>query len=1587
MADNPYEQWAPDQTEDEDVTGSTASDENPYAQYASKAPADDSNPYAQYAPQSDQPQTSAIGAGIRSAAREALPTAGALTAGVGGAGFARAAAEGANLGKFAGPIGAVAGGVLGGFIGGAAMSEAQRAVMDILGLGDIASGYNPWSKEYQAADEAQHPLATKIGSAVPILTGMAIDPAAGVGQRVLSGGLMGASDVGQQLVEKGKVDDPASAAISTAAGVIAPTPRAPLAKVESLSGKLAGKLLGGGSLTSQAKPQTTPGTPGRPDINADAAADQTNAAKKEDIVEANDLTLVPPGVAQEQTPVRVGYDDPDVVGNPEGQAGMLKKTAAKPSDPTRNLGKQPSYATGEGDAVTTGQVDPATQLALKTTQGQEKTTVTVNGQTSTAEGPGSANRAVAASQGQPAQPLSAYERKYFENTPVENVQLEAEKAEKYGQTDRAAALRAIENEKLAERNGTSSGTNLTPQPQQQEPDVTAPVTNEEGVRVAPPKARAAKTPKVVRDAITLMRNSDHPNPEELVKQFTALSPETQKALAERGKAQREQNRPTIEGVPSDTGNGAPAAVQVRDKADAERKQAATDAIKKVYPDLQAITPDDPQAVRKFNDIMRAATAENKGVDPIKGYPARQKSQEYQLLNAARKAMGGKAEAVKAFHALNNEQKSGLTPQLTQETDRINADIELNPRTGIDTEKQDFADNAAPARIDFEPALPDRDAKGNLLPNQDRMHAQNDFQDWLAGLSDKDYAAATHGFDVEQELRSGSDPKELKKQMITQLADDYLRRNNTQPKVPPVMEPVPAEDATGTPKPIANRADLAEVNPVRRLDPTSPEGREIAKAALERANANVGTKAEQRAATKDKIASAKEAGLTEPAWKQFIANDAGHVKVPVLEWMQQKFDSLWSPDRAPYAKEYSKSLGDEFNTRANKSLNLDMFLRDTARSAPNLTEAEWRDMDRAYRQRKLDTLPQKLQDVQRDVIQPLIDRYNKMYDHVRTLDPSLDLPMRKQTISEFAPQTAMGKTEVDNPDVNDPIIGKRGLTNYDSAVMDRNFFALDDGKGTRKLLRADKFDGQAGDKVKDKSGKVWEVDHALPEEIARSTDVHYHENPLYNWSRALRGVENIRENLLEKQRIANDKRFLAASTTNKELAEKLGYVQTKMTQFQQRDGKDLFMDKRIAYVMDDFAQAGFDDWTLQGLRNMSTGLAKVLYTFGPIIHMFNEADLWTVGRGFDWLTPGGMRSLGVNGFKAIKSVSTQDDLQTQIRALGGNPMLAGSLTRGIMGQIAKKAGIEIAQNPSKWDPLARTFGISTSKIANGMYNQSTKGMWWLSDVLLTQRVLENMDLRKMSMTDAIKEAHEFISDYRVGGTVAGSRFISKALQDPAVSLFGRYHMGIFNTYGNIIKKLVAGSGSQRVQAIGQLMVAGAMAYGMYPLLDKAAQAITGNPHATFGRRGFSALPYAVSQLAQGKKDLTAVTPSIFTPSMPLNAFLEGIKNRDYTGKHIVEQGDLRSVKGATRAAGQEAEFAAQNLVSPYSTVARASEQPNASVGSVAKKVATSTLGIKDPTQREIAYNNKLIRENKSAADQRFKRPHGLIESTVNKVFGR
>lgn len=161
-----------------------------------------------------QPQSSALGAAARGAERSALPTA----AGV--ASFAPGAEIGGLLGSPLGPIGAGVGALAGGLTtslgGGYLANKAQDYLLKQFPDAAKAIGLG---NEQQAADQAQHPLASFAGGLAP--QALAMRPGAGLDLLARGTGAVigGGQEAASEYAGDGPMD-PAKIALATGAGAL-----------------------------------------------------------------------------------------------------------------------------------------------------------------------------------------------------------------------------------------------------------------------------------------------------------------------------------------------------------------------------------------------------------------------------------------------------------------------------------------------------------------------------------------------------------------------------------------------------------------------------------------------------------------------------------------------------------------------------------------------------------------------------------------------------------------------------------------------------------------------------------------------------------------------------------------------------------------------------------------------------------------------------------------------------------------------------------------------------------------------------------------------------------------------------------------------------------------------------------------------------------------------------------------------------------------------------------------------------------------------------------------------------------------------
>lgn len=481
---------------------------------------------------------------------------------------------------------------------------------------------------------------------------------------------------------------------------------------------------------------------------------------------------------------------------------------------------------------------------------------------------------------------------------------------------------------------------------------------------------------------------------------------------------------------------------------------------------------------------------------------------------------------------------------------------------------------------------------------------------------------------------------------------------------------------------------------------------------------------------------------------------------------------------------------------------------------------------------------------------------------------------------------------EGPSRGDPILGtKPTLTARAQAQKQRTagFMATDQDGNTVFTDTPDRTD------IMDRP--YASVRPATTAEIEANTGTTYHKNALVNTldnvmhlRQVVRNhevLDELKQNLIEQGLAHRDEHYFRGED---------GMMNTVQANSERPEGfrqvpsvpqlKGMSFAPHIAEVLEDNFNRPLPGDPLEALSKVNRALTVPMF-ITPVIHAQNVAVHWGIGRGFDWVRPGGMKSLLNDGASAIHQVLTMGPIYKDLIRDGMAGQFIGTQTRDFHAKLLKAAGREM--DPEMQSIFAKAAGVPWKAI-KAAYDTSSKALWYVNDVMLMQRVLE-LKRKGMSTHQAIYEAEREIPNYRipprVGGTKAGiaGRTASRVLQSSAIGMFNRYKYGAARAWAALAKDLAKGDASQRAEAVGKLLVAIVTATAMYPAMDWAAQKVTGNKNARFKRAGGLSMTDAAYDMATGQKDPSLASSTFFSPG-PVEQLGTGlVGNHDFFGRDI------------------------------------------------------------------------------------------------------
>ena len=581
------------------------------------------------------------------------------------------------------------------------------------------------------------------------------------------------------------------------------------------------------------------------------------------------------------------------------------------------------------------------------------------------------------------------------------------------------------------------------------------------------------------------------------------------------------------------------------------------------------------------------------------------------------------------------------------------------------------------------------------------------------------------------------------------------------------------------------------------------------------------------------------------------------------------------------------------------------------------------------------------------------------------------------------------------DRKDPITGgllrppTKSISRQASSLNARKYFMLEDANGKRvpapkKEAGAEPW--KAGDTHVGSNGRTYTVKPATTLEIESiDPEAKYIKEPFVNTEQEILDLRRVKRNIEYMNTVVPDlvDRDLAVRKEwrYKDADGKWQVAhsnQEVLDGWKQVDGipelKGVYFHPRIAAMFKDYVNASPDEPAWRMLQNANRLMVGAMF-WNPVKHDLNIANMWTIGRGWDWVTPKGWGSLLRNGTRAIQSVLMQDDDYTRALREGLPLQFSRAANADFYKMMIRKAGMEIAENPTGWDKIAKTMGFKGTKdLVEAYYREAQKAMWKAGDMMLMQRWFELMDNQGMSMEQARVQAGKEIADYRIPTEAFGHRAVSNFLNNKLVTVFNNYHYNIFKAYASMVHDAAGKGGTEaQKQAAGRLFVMGVMAFVAAPIANKALQAATGNKNAKVQGAGLSVLPDRLIDLSKGQTEAADVLGSYITMAPAADTMLEWTHGRgkDWTGKDIIEPAASPLGKAA-----EAAEYGA-GKISPVQTLEQATKDP---FGTIASQVDISLPTPKKMSGEEYAEHLRRRR----AAKREAKDP---LENLIKRTIGQ
>ena len=490
------------------------------------------------------------------------------------------------------------------------------------------------------------------------------------------------------------------------------------------------------------------------------------------------------------------------------------------------------------------------------------------------------------------------------------------------------------------------------------------------------------------------------------------------------------------------------------------------------------------------------------------------------------------------------------------------------------------------------------------------------------------------------------------------------------------------------------------------------------------------------------------------------------------------------------------------------------------------------------------------------------------------------------------------------------------------------------------------------------GAVWKKTEATVKEIEQHTDTRYHKDPV---AAVVQANVDMQKAVINAQAIENIKaspEFRAMARPPKATAP-AGWRTVDMPGTRQFEGWK--MHPQMAETFEDFKNTVHGE-LVDRLGKMNRLVVGSLF-YNPIPHVMNVLLHSVVEKGL----VGNVVQLGKEAARAVnpnlstttveawKAVWNKDHNYMKYLNEGAGLMYPSVYTNDFFDQVLKKVGSD-----PQASNLAKAFGYANPiEWTKAVYGTARKSLWFTNDVIMMQAYLEK-ERAGFSPAHAVADVEKHVPNYKVPNRVLGSRALSLALRNPAISAFGRYDYGRMASYGYMLTDLTRTdkglNAIQRAKALDQIAATAFISFFVYPhVMDKMAATVTGNPNATATRYGPATIPALVYDAFHGKRDVGSIAGSVAPASPALKIGTELYSNREgFTGQPIYDtKKDFENYIMKQFAPGQ--------MVLNWSQGKKS-----------AKQILGEQFGIKSPTQAQVDKTNKWLERSKKAAERKAKK---------------